>query len=59
MQIKQKPDTHLVFTFTYCHLFPFAISLRVDSLRQITQEIMNVQQSSVQMFPTGRIFQIA
>ena len=40
---------HLVFTFTYYHLFPFAINLRLDYLWQIIQELMNVQQNSVHM----------
>ena len=58
LQVKQKPDIHLVFTFTYYHLFPFAINLRLDYLQQIIRELMNVQQNSVRV-TTGRVFQIA
>ena len=42
MQIKRKPDIHLVFAFTYYNLFPFAINLRLDYFRQIIKELMNV-----------------
>ena len=51
MQIKRKPDIHLVFTFTYDHLFPPAINLRLDYLWQIIEELMNVQQNSAHMLP--------
>ena len=56
LQIKQKPEIHLVFTFTYYRLFPFVINLRLVINNSRTYEC------STKLFSyviTGRIFQIA
>ena len=37
LQVKWKPDIDMVFTFTYYHLFPFAMNLRLDYLWQIIE----------------------
>ena len=58
LQIKRKPDTHLVFIFTYSHCFHLQLILRLDYLWEIIQELMNVQQYSVHMLPQGRFSKV-
>ena len=56
LEIKRKPEIHLVFTLNYYHLFPLAINLKLDYLWQIIQELVNVQQNSVHMLPQSGLF---
>ena len=51
---KTKTWYTLGLTFTYYHLFPFAITLKLDYLWQIIEELMNVQQNPVHMLPQAQ-----